>query len=342
MKEKTAQEIDSMTQHEISEESIQELQDGRKSGSNSGRSSSTVVSARNVDSKEEVIFLRKRKRSLCREEEIVLKLDDDDVTKKTLSEMESTLIGTQPENLMEPKADNDDELDEDIGSVSDYDENDGDTPSRNVVSPSWTKMNPNVALMMATLEEARATKFARGKKGRGGIRRFSSPLKKHPRLSTEEPSGEQDDEDQDEEKIRETRDEVQETKLEGKNSNSTEEANAEKSEKIHNQESEIAASLIKEVQECGNDNTKNRENNKAEISTTEATVQLSISENVNVQKKKETNKTLIQIEKDNHDNVIVIDDDNEDKQCETDYSAMVLEKNVEKPTPKMKEMGCQT
>lgn len=342
MKEKTAQEFDSTTQHEISEESIHELQVGRKSGSSSVRSSSTVVSARNVDLKEEIILLRKRKRSLSVEEEIVLKLDDDDVTEKTFTEMESTLIGTQPENVMEPKADNDDELDENIGSVSDYDENDGETPSRNVVSPTWTKMNPNVALMMATLEEARATKFARGKKGRGGIRRFSSPLKKHPRLSTEEPSGEQDDEDQDEEKIQKTCDEVQETKLEGKNSYSTEEANAEKSGKIHNQESEIAASLTKEVQECGNDNMKNHDNNKAEISTTEATVQLSISENVNVQKKKETNKTLVQIEKDNHDNVIVIDDNNEDKQCESDYSAMVLEKNVEKPTPKMKEMGCQT
>jgi hypothetical protein len=50
-------------------------------------------------------------------------------------------------------------------------------------------------------------------------------------------------------------------------------------------------------------------------------VQLSISDNVNVHKNKETKKTLVQIEKDNHDNVIVIDDDNEDKQCETDYSA---------------------
>ena len=344
IKEKTCtvQEFDSTTQHEISEEAIEELQVGRKSGSNSGRSSFTVVSARNVDSEEEVIFLRKRKRTLSREEEIVYKLEDDDVTEKTHLEMESTLIGTQPENLMESKADNDDELEDDIGSVSDYDENDGETPSRNVVSPTWTKMNPNVALMMATLEEARATKFSRGKKGRGGIRRFSSPLKKHPRLSTEEPSGEQDDEDQDEELIRETRDEVQETKLKGKNSNSTEEANAEMSEKINNQESEIAASLIKEVQDCGNDNTKNRENNKAEISATEATVQLSISENVNVQKNKETKKTLVQIEKDNHDNVIVIDDDNEDKPCETDYSAMVLEKNVEKLTPNMKEIGCQT
>jgi hypothetical protein len=103
-------------------------------------------------------------------------LEDDDVTEKTHLEMESTLIGTQPENLMESKADNDDELEDDIGSVSDYDENDGETPSRNVVSPTWTKMNPNVALMMATLEEARATKFSRGKKGRGGIRRFSSPV----------------------------------------------------------------------------------------------------------------------------------------------------------------------
>lgn len=340
IKEKTVQEFDSTTQQQISEESIQELQVGRKSGSNSGRSSSTVLSAHNVNSEGEVILPRKRKRTLSAEEEIVTKLDDDDVTEKTHLEMESTLIGTQPENLMELKADNDDELDEDIGSVSDYDENDGDTPSRNVVSPSWTKMNPNVALMMATLEEARATKFSRGKKGRGGIRRFSSPLKKHPRLSTEEPS-EQDEEDQDE-KIRETLcDEVQETKLEGKNSNSTEETNAEKSEKIHNQESEIAASLIKEVQECSNDDMKNRENNKGEISATEATVQLSISENVNVQKNKETNKTLIQIENERN-TVIIIDDKNEDEQRETDCSAMVLEQKVEKPTPKMKEMGCQT
>jgi hypothetical protein len=92
------------------------------------------VSARNVDSEEEVIFLRKRKRTLSREEEIVYKLEDDDVTEKTHLEMESTLIGTQPENLMESKAENDDELEDDIGSVSDYDENDGETPSRNVVA----------------------------------------------------------------------------------------------------------------------------------------------------------------------------------------------------------------
>jgi hypothetical protein len=104
IKEKTCtvQEFDSTTQHEISEEAIEELQVGRKSGSNSRRSSLTVVSARNVDSEEEVIFLRKRKRTLSREEEIVYKLEDDDVTEKTHLEMESTLIGTQPES----KADN--------------------------------------------------------------------------------------------------------------------------------------------------------------------------------------------------------------------------------------------
>jgi hypothetical protein len=104
IKEKTCtvQEFDSTTQHEISEEAIEELQVGRKSGSNSRRSSLTVVSARNVGSEEEVIFLRKRKRTLSREEEIVYKLEDDDVTEKTHLEMESTLIGTQPENLSFP------------------------------------------------------------------------------------------------------------------------------------------------------------------------------------------------------------------------------------------------
>ncbi|CAC5414730.1 unnamed protein product [Mytilus coruscus] len=162
---------------EKSESLVTENLPASRSRSNSGPSvASTSQEAESTDN--EAIFTRKRKRATS-EEGVVLEIKGDNLT--PMSEQSKL----QSDSLNKTMDDNLDDFEEELRSVSDYEDN-IDPPPRNVVSPTWTKMNPNVALMMATLEEARATKFSRGKRGRGGLRKFSPPLRKYPRLSTDE------------------------------------------------------------------------------------------------------------------------------------------------------------
>ncbi|XP_076083825.1 uncharacterized protein LOC143054693 [Mytilus galloprovincialis] len=153
-----------------------------RSRSNSGPPEATT-SLEYESTDNEAALTRKRKRAIS-EEGVAMETKGDNLTPMSTSQ-ESELSKQQSDSLSKTMDDNLDDLEEELRSVSDYEDN-NDPPPRNVVSPTWTKMNANVALMMATLEEARATKFSRGKRGRGGLRKFSPPLRKYSRLSTDE------------------------------------------------------------------------------------------------------------------------------------------------------------
>ncbi|XP_052085747.1 uro-adherence factor A-like [Mytilus californianus] len=167
---------------EKSESSVTESLPASRARSSSGPPvASTSLESESTDN--EAILTRKRKRAIS-EESVVMETKGDDLTLMSTSEA-SEQSKLQSDSMNKSIDDNLDDLEEELRSVSDYEDN-NEPPQRNVVSPTWTKMNANVALMMATLEEARATKFSRGKRGRGGLRKFSPPLRKYTRLSTDD------------------------------------------------------------------------------------------------------------------------------------------------------------